>query len=83
MTLTNVGEEEIENLPCSVHISGGLLKFINVTVEETVTIPVDESVLLSTGVFGGLGMIEVAIGIDDVEPEGYRGFQFIFFTIML
>ena len=83
VTLTNTGESEVEDLPCYLDVTGGLLKLINVTVDDTFSIPVDESVHLASGLFTGFGRIEITVATDEYELVTRNGFQIVILTVVL
>jgi PKD repeat protein len=83
VTFTNIGDGEVENINLSLFISGGILNLINVTIEDTFSIPVNEPVSFSSGPFVGFGSIEVALTINEFNPLTIKGFQFVIFTVVL
>ena len=60
----------------------GFLKFINLIVNDTINnIPKGESVAVNTGLFLGLGRVDIMIKAKDVE-ESVTGKQIIFFCLI-
>jgi len=85
-TIKNTGNAAATNVTWSISVTGGLLGFINKTVEDTIaSLAVDEeSDPLKTGIFFGLGEITVEVtvtcdeGVSDEEIA--TGTQIIIFT---
>ena len=83
VTITNIGESEVENINCSLFITGGMLNLINVSVDDTFSISVNESVTFSSGLFFGFGLIGITVVIDEFDSVINNGFQFVIFTVLL
>ncbi len=80
--ITNKGVNNLTNVDWMISVQGGFLRFINRIVNETITnIPNGESVAVCTGLFLGLGRIDIKAKAKDVE-EIVTGKQILFFCLI-
>ena len=82
MRITNNGITDATNVDWMITVHGGFLGFINLTVNDTISnIPKGESVSVGTGLFLGLGGIDITAKAKDVE-EAAVGQQLIIFSFV-
>jgi hypothetical protein len=82
LQITNMGINNVTNVNWMISVHGGFLKFINLIVNDTINnIPKGESVAVGTGLFLGLGRVDITIKAKDVE-ESATGKQIIFFCLI-
>jgi hypothetical protein len=77
--LKNLGSSEATGVNVSIKITGGLLHRINVSYQETVSIPAGEDATVSCKPFLGLGRIDIAVTVNGVTSD-YEGKQLIILT---
>ena len=64
-----------------IHVEGGILGKINMTINDTVDIPAGQSRTVGTGMFFGLGPITISAKVADEEKTA-TGTQFIIFSMV-
>ncbi len=80
VSITNIGKEDLRNVPWFIRVDGGLLGLITKTAEGTIeSILAGESTSVKTGVFIGFGKITITARVD-AEEETAEGKQFIIFS---
>jgi hypothetical protein len=80
--ISNTGTVDAENVSWTLEVHGGLFGRINKTVTGTIDhLAVGASVSVTTGMFFGLGNIEVSASADEVSAIK-EGIQFFIFTII-
>ena len=80
-TIKNVGTADATDVECSITVTGGILGMIDKTVTETKSIAVNEEVTISTGIFFGLGAIEIA-ATADTASDSATGTQLLVYTMI-
>jgi hypothetical protein len=81
-TIKNVGTADATNVECSITVTGGFLGMVNKTVPDTISsIAVNEEVTISTGIFLGLGSIEITATADSAS-ETVEGTQILVYTMI-
>lgn len=85
--LKNVGDGEATNVGYNLTVTGGLLKRINIEIGGTIDeLAVDEEFTISTGLFLGLGAIDIYASVicneDSFDEDGAIGFQILIFTLV-
>ncbi len=81
LTIENTGETDAEDIDCSLAITGGILGAIDILVEDTFDIASGETATLSSGLFLGLGGIEIEASAGDEDADA-EGTQLIIFTMI-
>jgi hypothetical protein len=82
LQITNEGINNVTNVDWMISVHGGLLKFINLIVGDTINnFSEGESITVGTGLFLGLGKIDITIKANDVEKI-VTGQQIIFFSLV-
>jgi hypothetical protein len=82
MQIKNNGLTDVTNVDWMITVQGGILKFINRRVNDTISnLPIGESVSVGTGLFLGLGSIDINVKVNDVE-ETASGQQIIIFSFV-
>jgi hypothetical protein len=79
--ITNEGTADATDISCQVHVEGGILHRINKTTQETITVPVDETKTVDTGMILGLGSIQVTVMVDD-QTKTITGTQLLILTLL-
>jgi hypothetical protein len=79
--ITNIGNEDAENVPWSFHVQGGILGLINTITEGTIDIPMGDTVSIKSAQLFGLGKISIVVIADGVMRDS-EGTHLIFFTIL-
>lgn len=79
--INNTGETDAEDVAWEIHVEGGILGLINKTANDTIDIPAGESETVSTGLFLGLGGIDITATVDDGEKTA-TGMQIIILTLV-
>ena len=79
--ITNPEDVNIEDLPWEISVVGGLLGYINTTINGTVTITGDGSAQLSTDPLFGLGPIAVNVTIGNQLREVF-GIQLLVLSLI-
>jgi hypothetical protein len=78
--ITNNGIADASGVAWQIHEEGGLLGFIDTTVDGTIDIPIGESRKVSTDLFLGLGPFTVTARADDAEKTG-AGLILLFYIL--
>ncbi len=80
LNITNIGPTNATNVDWQINVKGGLLGLINVNKSGTIDmIALGESVTVGTGMFLGLGKIQITIKVDE-DTNTANATQFIIFT---
>jgi hypothetical protein len=79
--ITNAGATNATNVPCIIHITGGLLKMINTTIEKTLIIQSGHSVPLKTPILFGVGPLIITVHVIENEYTA-TGIQFLILSII-
>ena len=79
-TVTNNGAGDAINVPWEITITGGLLGMINKTVSGTTDIISGASESLKSGLFFGIGPIQITVTVGPKEATK-EGFHLVFFTL--
>lgn len=77
--LKNLGSTEATDVTVSISITGGILRLINVSHVETISIPANGDATVSCKPFLGLGSIDITVTVNEI-PSEYTGKQLIIFT---
>ncbi len=77
--LKNLGSTEATDVTVSISITGGILRLINVSHEETISIPANGDATVSCKPFLGLGSIDITVTVNEISSD-YTGRQLIIFT---
>ena len=75
----NLGTTEATDVDVSITITGGILHLINVSYQETISIPAEGEAMVSCKAFLGLGPIDITVTINGVTSD-FEGKQFIILT---
>jgi len=79
-TIANVGDVIVEDLTWEIHITGGIFGLIDKTYGGTIDdIETDQLTEITSGLFIGLGGIDITVRVNDDE-ETISGQQIIIFT---
>jgi hypothetical protein len=82
VNITNIGPTNAINVDWQINVKGGFLGLINVTKSGSIdTIATGESMQVGTGIFIGLGKIQITIKVDE-DTITANATQLIFFTRM-
>lgn len=66
--IQSVGTEDATDIDWTIHVVGGMLGFIDITVSDTIPyLPVGEEVIVSTGLILGFGRVVVTVTASDEE----------------
>jgi hypothetical protein len=79
--ITNNGTSDLTTVSWSIHVKGGILSRINITMTGAMSIPVGASFTISTGVFFGFGPITITITISGKGFDAI-GTQLFIFTMV-
>jgi hypothetical protein len=79
--ITNNGTSDLTNVTWQIHVEGGILGRINITMTGATSIPVGASFTISTGFFFGFGPITITITISGKELDA-TGTQLFIFTMV-
>jgi hypothetical protein len=79
--IKNEGTTDANDIPCQIHVEGGMLGMINITVNGTIDIPAGESVTVKTGMLLGFGKISIIAKVAD-EEQTASGTQIIIFSMV-
>lgn len=80
--ITNNGAETLTNVPIDIMVFGGILRQINVHIEEVISsLEPGGKTSIETGFFFGLGKIAIGVIADDVA-EYHSGRQLLIFTMV-
>jgi len=77
--LKNLGSSDATGVDVLIKITGGILKRIDISHEETISIPAGEEATISCKPFLGLGSIDIAVTVNGVTRY-YEGKQLIILT---
>lgn len=77
--LKNLGTTEATGVNVSIKITGGLLRLINVSYTESISIPAGGDATVSCKPFLGLGPIDITVTVNGVISN-YQGTQLIILT---
>jgi nitrous oxidase accessory protein len=80
--ITNNGTANATGVTWQIHVEGGLLGFIDTTVDGTIDITMCESSTVTTDLFLGLGPFTVTARADDVE-ETATGMILLFYVLSI
>jgi Concanavalin A-like lectin/glucanases superfamily len=82
VNITNIGPTNATNVDWQINVKGGLLGLINVNKSGTIeTIALGESVTVGTGMFLGLGKIQITLKVDE-DTKTANATQLFIFTRM-
>lgn len=81
VVIENQGDANVTDAEYEIHVEGGILGLINKTVNGTIDIKVNESKDVTTGIFFGLGGIDITVTVADKEKTA-EGIQVIIFTLI-
>ncbi len=79
--ITNNGTANATNVPWQVHVQGGILHRMNHTVSGTVDVAVGETKTIGTGMFFGLGGIQVTTMVGEATKIA-EGTQILILSIL-
>ena len=79
--ISNNGEVDVEDVEWVIHVEGGILGFVNKTVNDTIDIEAGKSETVGTGLFLGFGGIEITATAGDEEKTA-KGIQIIILTFI-
>jgi hypothetical protein len=79
--ITNSGTVNATNVVWQVHVEGGILHRMNQTVHGTVDVPVGGTKTVGTGMFFGLGGIQVTVMVGDATKTA-EGTQVLILSIL-
>jgi hypothetical protein len=79
VTISNGGTTDAVDIPWAINVEGGILKMINKTINGTIDVPAGESVTVKSGMFLGIGAIDIAAWVADVV-QVTTGKQLLIFT---
>jgi hypothetical protein len=83
LNIKNIGPSNAINVDWQINVKGGLLGLINVTKSGTIdTIVFGELITVGTGMFLGLGKIQITIKVDE-DTKTANGTQLFIFTKIL
>lgn len=77
--IKNIGDEDGTDVPYEITVTGGLLGFINKTVEGTIDVTAGGEETISSGLILGLGGITITVKAD-IASETVEGTQLLIFT---
>jgi nitrous oxidase accessory protein len=80
--ITNNGTADATGVAWQIHMEGGLLGFIDTTVDGAIDIPIGATKIVFTGLFFGLGPFTVTARADDVEKTG-TGMILLFYVLSI
>jgi hypothetical protein len=78
--ITNNGLSDLINVTWQIHVEGGILGRINLTVNGTMGVPAGGSFTVSTGLIFGFGLITITVKVAD-EEWTKTGFVILFLVI--
>jgi subtilisin family serine protease len=81
LVITNNGTANLINITWQLQVKGGILGLINKTVNGTVDIKAGESKTMSTGMFFGLGGINISARVSVIEKTA-TGTQLLIFSMV-
>jgi hypothetical protein len=81
VVITNIGDNDTQDISVFIHVNGGFLGMINKSVSEIMDISAGESETVSTGLFFGLGKFNIIVIVNDKEKTDI-GLQIIFMTFL-
>ena len=79
--IENQGDTDVTNAEYEITVEGGILGLINKTVTGSTDIKAKESKEVMTGLFVGLGGIDITVSVAD-EEKNVGGLQVIIFTLI-
>jgi hypothetical protein len=79
--ITNDGTVNATNVPWQVHVEGGILHRMNRTMNGTVNIAIGGTKTVGTGMFFGLGAVQVTVMVGDAT-KSVEGTQLLVFSIL-
>jgi hypothetical protein len=79
--ITNIGNKTLTNIPVDIVVYGGLLSKTKINKRETVNLNPGDTTSIKSGLFFGLGKIEVGVIADDVVKYT-SGSQLFIFTLI-
>jgi hypothetical protein len=79
--ITNNGTADAINVPCEIHVEGGILHRINQTVQETIDVPIGQTKTIETGMILGFGSILVTVMVGE-ETKSIDGTQLLIFSLL-
>jgi len=79
--ITNNGTSDANDIPWQIHVEGGILGRINITVNGTIdNIPAGGTISVGKIMLFGFGPITITVKVAD-EEKTTSGFLFLFFVI--
>ena len=79
--ITNNGLSDLINVTWQIHVEGGILGRINLSVNGTMGVPAGGSFTVSTGLIFGFGLITITVKVAD-EEQTAKGTQIIIFSMV-
>jgi hypothetical protein len=79
--ITNNGLSDLTNVTWQIHVEGGILGRINVTVNGTMGVPAGGSFTISTGLIFGFGLMTITVTVAG-EEQTATGTQIIIFSMV-
>lgn len=79
--ITNIGNETLIDIPIDIVVYGGLLSKTKVNKRETISLDPGDTTTVKSGLFFGLGKIQVGVIADDVVRYT-SGSQLLIFTLI-
>ncbi len=79
--IINNGDNDAKNLDFVIHIKGGIFGMINRSFNYTIDILAGESKTVSTGIFIGIGKIDI-LASTGFDEKNVLGIQLLFFSIV-
>ncbi|KYK20278.1 hypothetical protein AYK24_10265 [Thermoplasmatales archaeon SG8-52-4] len=79
--ITNIGNETLTNIPVDIVVYGGLLSKTKINKREAVNLNPGDTTSIKSGLFFGLGKIQIGVIADDVVKYT-SGSQLLIFTLI-
>jgi len=79
--IMNNGTANASGVEWQIQVKGGIFHKINKTFNGTINVPINEAKTVKTGLFLGLGSIEITVKVADIEKTAEGNQFFIFSTI--
>jgi hypothetical protein len=79
--ITNNDATNVNDIKWQIHAKGGILGFINKSVNGSIDIPGRESIIISTGLIVGIGRLTITIKVAE-EEKAVKGIQLFIFSMV-